>query len=1322
MIVQETDGSTIVVDGGTNDTYRVRLTSVPDASVTLTLRTDMQTLLDTTAGFDTVDESGDLGFFEYSFVFNAGNWHQWVDVEVSANPDFEVDDDTPTKSFAPQDQNLNQIQGPLIIEGGVGAGEVRALVDPVLLPGETNDVSEQIGGGGDESDDIDTLNLFHTDNNDADAGELFYRTLDGEGNVIANPGLALTGFEMGDDTPVEEGTTDDPLTVFYGGGITLNGFEIVELLLGKGDETLSISDTGDREEKDPEVAVDPATITAIHGGGGSDTIIITERGEGPLVVYGDTSEDGVRYSNGEPAASVHGTSFNNPGNDTIDASGMPAQGDSFVGVVVYGGDGIDTITGSQGGEHLAGGRGTDTIHGEAGNDHVYGDSHFNVDLGLFSEDQQNRFDTATELDRINDMFTVPTSGTGDADVINGGTGDDVILGDHGVIGQTDGTRRIESTGDLVLIETTNIGNGAGDTVHGDAGNDFIFGGTANDTVYGDRDSDLIFGDHGTVAGDVDPDAIGAIDGAGVDNPDAVFTYTSDTSDAADASAGDDTIHGGSLTTLDTDTGGNILLGQQGSDTIYGGGADDDIHGGHNVADGTDAGDAIDGGAGNDVILGDNGSIERTASATDPRFTVLEGTLIYDDDGNALVADGNLVGDNPSGVEARRIVLFDHEDDPVAVELNFGDDTIAGGADDDVIFGQLGNDEIHGDGALDGADGTIFPLRQTIEGSDVGGDDYIEGNGGDDIVFGGLGQDDIVGGSSEHYNLNSPAARPDGADVIFGGNGDMVGRNDYGDAIVDEAGDLILTEGTRHARDADTILGDNGNIYRLVGTNGVDGGTFVRFNYDNYDNLAIVARAASLLDYTPGGTDFSPDAANDIGGNDTIRGESGDDAIYGQVGNDILFGDGQDDDLIGGYGNDWISGGTGQDGALGDDGRIYTSRNTAGDPGALSEPLYGIGTVEVDAGSDTKEISTPGNMQVSEINQLGSLKKTANLSPFNLDAANQDPLFVPANANDIIYGGLGDDFLHGGAGDDAMSGAEALPEFYENAAPQQNVLGYGEIRPAEFNAYNENSPRPRVFVDESGAFVDPDDPNAREFLLNFDHEDSDVQDGTQPDGTPVFTDGNDVLFGDLGNDWLVGGTGRDHLWGGRGDDLLNADDNHDTSAANDTPDTALAYEDIAHGGAGRDILIANTGGDRLIDNTGEFNSYLVPFGPFGPPTTSRNPQPQLMDYLYELSEADGADQTLGSALADPNDPRNGEPNGEIGLVVQGDPGWQDQTGGPDDPQAGNVGGGNRDVRESAGPETGQQGAGATSDAGSTDTGTSTGNGNSNGNSGGGKNKG
>src|SRR5262249_57811274 len=143
-----------------------------------------------------------------------------------------------------------------------------------------------------------------------------------------------------------------------------------------------------------------------------------------------------------------------------------------------------------------------------------------------------------------------------------------------------------------------------------------------------------------------------------------------------------------------------------------------------------------------------------------------------------------------------------------------------------------------------------------------------------------------------------------------------------------------------------------------------------FNYDNYGTSKIVVRAARLLDYTPGGPDYSAAAANDIGGNDEIHGENGDDFIYGGKGSDVLFGEGQDDDLVGGYGNDWISGGTGQDGILGDDGRISTSRN------GTAEPLFGI------AATSQSDISPPGNHPPAAIFITGPLNQTAQHTPFN----------------------------------------------------------------------------------------------------------------------------------------------------------------------------------------------------------------------------------------------------------------------------------------------------------------------------------------------------
>jgi len=207
----------------------------------------------------------------------------------------------------------------------------------------------------------------------------------------------------------------------------------------------------------------------------------------------------------------------------------------------------------------------------------------------------------------------------------------------------------------------------------------------------------------------------------------------------------------------------------------------------------------------------------------------------------------------------------------------------------------------------------------------------------------------------------------------------------------------------------------------------------------------------------------------------------------------------------------------------------------------------------------------------------------------------------------------------------------------------------------------------------------------QWLLNFDYTEGPIDThwakGTAYPGVP--TDGDDRIFGDLGNDWAVGGTGRDQLWGGWGDDLLNLDDKLTSNGGlNNVTDTNPSYEDMAYGGAGRDVLISNTNGDRLIDWVGEFNTFLTPYAQFGQGSVSRDIQPQIQDYLYALSKSDGADQTLAAQHGgDPS--RNGEPFGELGLVLPGDTAWHDQTGGPRDPQAGNLPGGQADVLRSAG---------------------------------------
>jgi uncharacterized repeat protein (TIGR01451 family) len=616
--------------------------------------------------------------------------------------------------------------------------------------------------------------------------------------------------------------------------------------------------------------------------------------------------------------------------------------------------------------------------------------------------------------------------------------------------------------------------------------------------------------------------------------------------------------------------------------------------------------------------------------------VLTGEIIYDGDGNALVTSAAQV--DPTAVVQRFVRLYDHND--TADATAYGSDSIAGGAGSDVIFGQMGNDDIQGDGSVIDIEGRVTVnarvTRVSVEdlaGAGTDGDDYIEGNGGNDLIFGNLGQDDLIGDNSDQFSLIAPAMRPAGSDTIFGGAGTRLVRNDIG-AEPDDCD--VTVDG--QSRDADVILGDNGNIYRLVGTNGQPGtpAAFLSFNYD--DSAAghkIIPRAFVLLDYTQGVR-----GANDRGTDDLLHGEAGNDTIHGMTGNDVAFGEGQDDDIYGGSGYDRLYGGTGTDGILGDDGKIRTSRN------GLIESLNNVFEV-----SDQTLLTIPGPFVGAVVNITGEIQKTVDLAAFELGSA------------DVIYGGLGCDFLHGGAGDDAISGAEAEREFYTEAPQTQAALGYDPANPLGYDPlsrklaeYNAEEPRTKI----------------ENFLLNFDTYRIDESTGAliQVAGESIKNhDGSDRIFGDTGNDWLVGGTGADRMFGGRGDDYLNADDNMDTNGGlNDGPDATLfADADFAYGGAGLDVLMANTGGDRLFDWTGEFNSFIVPFSAFGAPTVNRLLSPHVKAFIQALGTGEGADPTIF------------EPNGELGLVDQDDPDWNDQHGGPRDPQPGNIGGVHRDTQ-------------------------------------------
>jgi hypothetical protein len=1046
------------------------------------------------------------------------------------------------------------------------------------------------------------------------------------------------------------------------------------------------------------------------------------------------------------------------GNNYIDASQLYANIPNGqlppIGVTIYGGPGNNTILGSQAGDLIAGGGGNNTIFGDRGPNQIYGADGFNVnpitrDLQVVTTNA-SIYPDRDLLKAGNNLIYGDHPGAKQTDSY--GDYDSIIFGAHGrvvqdVAGPRDTTvalpslpQELQTTLRPRRIDSENMQDAGNNTIYGSGGDNILIGGSGSNAIQGGGAHDLIFGHN--VALDRSTIAISSATWA---NGMATITTT-----------GPHGFVSGESVTLS----GMTLGGYNGTFVIT-------VTGPTTFAFAL----AMSPGVGTAV-----GAVTHMGNFQSPRFQELSGTQIYST-ALATAGQAQINGvqqlDPRGNPRWGDYIISLLETGVNAAAGTYGNDYIAGGTGgDNTIFGEMGNNVIQGAGSIDyishleKADGT---LDMTTQGGRVGvvsvapnvagnpfrdannaldlypsitaptdGNNYIEGGGGSNIIFGGGGQNDLIGGSSDLFSHPDPLVpanpvlaplpfsnvrtqRQSGSNLIFAAGGTDIYRDDPGSN----------TSPQRHAQNATMMISNNGEIVRLVGINNHLGGDsslgvgsfngFLSFNYDNYTDalplaqqLKIIARAATLLDYTPGGLPYTPTAAQaalDIGNISELHGETGDNFIFGEAGHNssgmkgnVIFGGSGDDQIVGGYGDNWISGGSGTTTIIGSDGRIFVSRN------GLSEPLNGVTAIPV--ASLNQEIFTPGHIQDAIINVSGQLKSTVDLEPFSQDTSWNASVpewnfgsLAPHTSDDIIFAGIGNTTVHGGYGDAAISGGEALPVSYLQVPDANgNLAGIAESdwyhpynpgNTLRFNPIDPSGTHPSKQIGKTGQFAlyNEFEPfNRRKILLNAD--------GTPyagalpvPAGTtalPWFldlnaseTDGTKRLFGDLGNNWIVAGTGQNDLYGGFGNDLLDARSSQDIdNGLNDQPNNAaLGTTNRAYGGAGKDVLIADQSSDRLIDWVGNFNTYIVPFAPWGMPTVSRTPQPALPQFLYNLSASDGADQTRAADVAGADPTRNGEPFGEMGLVTQHDAAWHDQTGAPSDQPPGNIGGSKRVVIKS-----------------------------------------
>ncbi len=261
--------------------------------------------------------------------------------------------------------------------------------------------------------------------------------------------------------------------------------------------------------------------------------------------------------------------------------------------IFTGGDGDDSLTGTDNADQLSGGKGNDTLNGLGGNDQIWGNDGADTMNGGAGDDYiyaggTNDSDAYTDILNGGDGFDRLYGGIGDQ--FDGGA-NPADMGDYAYvnlqsIGQSvildagaAGVQQISGGGSIVNVEVVEIWSGKfADRIKGGAGADKVHGGDGHDALYGGEGADFLYGDLGndTLRGQGGYDNLSGggghdrlIGGDGSDtlygDQDAVFLNT-DGDDQLDGGAGDDFLYG--------NDGADILIGGTGNDELWGGkGAD-----------------------------------------------------------------------------------------------------------------------------------------------------------------------------------------------------------------------------------------------------------------------------------------------------------------------------------------------------------------------------------------------------------------------------------------------------------------------------------------------------------------------------------------------------------------------------------------------------------------------------------------------------------------------------------------------------------------------------------------------------------------------------
>lgn len=634
----------------------------------------------------------------------------------------------------------------------------------------------------------------------------------------------LTGTSGAD---ILKGDTQDDTLNGGDGNDTLDGGQGVDNLYGgKGDDIFL-------------VGVDGNTYGDNYDGGAGTDIIQANAANVAIMIASMTGIEGFS-SGGFANVSVVGTT----NADTLNFAGMTNTG----AIVIAGGAGNDSITGTNGADTIKGDAGLDSLYGLDGNDVLDGGADNDAlfggngdDILLFGQGAgTDSFDGGAGFDEVRASINNATlwfSNLTSIEKIGGGGFSNVQI-------------QVQSLGTLVNWDFTNIqlsgiamivGGVQSDTIVGSAGNDVIYGGSGIDTLKGGLGDDTFLYD---TTGTNHADTIDG--GAGWDKllaraANSVIQVSSMTNveeistggfsgvsvvgyAAADTLDLRNVLVTGTLTVIDLGGGDDTFYGTAGADIVAGSGGNDYIDTGDGddviqISTTTPGQDDIRGGAGYDKIVAVGGA--NIYANSFQGIEEIQGN-------NSLVKIFGTAGDD--AIDMRGVVLKDIQ----YITGDYGNDTIHGSYGADFIMGDRGFDTIYGEAGDDKIWFTAYGDTDVIDGG-AGYDTLIAWNDGVIIGFSAITSVEAI---SAEGHANVGIAFTDGAD-----NFDLTNIAVTGVAYIDlKNGNDIFVGSTG----ADRIIGNLGSD-KMTGGAGADIFDYNAAAEGNWDEITDFVSGVDKID-------------------------------------------------------------------------------------------------------------------------------------------------------------------------------------------------------------------------------------------------------------------------------------------------------------------------------------------------------------------------------------------------------------------------------------------------------------------------------------------